>query len=58
MYQSDTHVKGVDQRINENNELIPVESRDGVEAESTDAPSNRSEMDVVGGNPRHPVEVA
>jgi hypothetical protein len=50
-------VKGVDQGVSRNSELIPVPGGNGVEAKTTDTASDCSQVDIVRGEPRHPVEV-
>ena len=37
--------------------MVPVKGGDGVDAKATDTASNRGQVDVIRGDPGHPVEV-
>ena len=50
-------IEGVDEGVPTGSKLAPVPGREGVEANTTNAASDRSQADVVWGNPGHPVEV-
>jgi len=50
-------VEGVDKGVSSNGKLAPVKGRDGIEAKTSDATGNRGQVDVIWGNPSHPVEV-
>ena len=50
-------IERVDEGVAFNDELVPVPSREGVEANTINAAGNRSQVDIIRGNPCHPVEV-
>lgn len=59
---TDKHVQCGEERHHERvdtvSQHVPVEGRDGVEAETADAASYDAQVGVVGGDPGHPAEVA
>jgi hypothetical protein len=50
-------VEGVNEGVSNSSKLAPVPSREGVEAKAANAASDCGQVDVVWGNPGHPVEV-
>ena len=50
-------VEGVDEGVYDGGKLIPVPGRDGVEAKTATAASQRSQHDITRGNPGNPVEI-
>ena len=50
-------VEGVDEGVSRDSKLVPVPSREGVEAEATYGAGNGSHVDIVRGDPGNPVEV-
>ena len=51
-----TYEEGGGKRINIHNKLIPIERGDWVQSQTGPATGNRSELNVLGGNPGNPVE--
>ena len=49
--------EGVDEGVSIGGKLIPVPCGDGVEAKTATAASNRSQDDIIRGNPGNPVEI-
>ena len=52
-----TYEEGIDKRIGEYNKLVPIEGGDGVQPQTGDATGDRSELDILWGDPGDPVEV-
>ena len=52
-----TYEEGVDKRVNKHNELVPIESGKRIKSKPVHATGNRSEFDVIWGNPSDPIEV-
>jgi hypothetical protein len=50
-------IERVDERVCGNGKLVPVPGREGVETKTAKTASNCGQVDVVRGNPGHPVEV-
>ena len=50
-------VEGIDEGVCGNGKLIPVKSGDGIEAKATNTACNRGQVDIIWGDPGHPVKV-
>jgi len=53
----DHAVEGVDEWVSTNGKLVPVKGGEGVDAKATNTASNRSQVEVIRGDPGYPVEV-
>ena len=52
-----TYEEGTDKGISNRNKLIPIEGRGRIQSQTGHATRNRSELNILGGNPCNPVEV-
>jgi hypothetical protein len=50
-------VEWADKRITCDSELVPVPGGEGVETKTADTTGYRSQLDIIGGDPGHPVEI-
>ena len=55
--RSRTYEEGIDERASNYSKLIPIESGEGIQSKPGHAASNRSELDVLRGDPTDPTEV-
>lgn len=50
-------VEWADERVACDSELVPIPGGEGINAKTAETAGNRSQLDIIGGDPGHPVEI-